>query len=201
MKHLCELLKRKESSSAVLRKALAEIDVPAAERRVDELEAERRALLLSGTDREVQAIDDRIAAENRKVERLIVMRQELERRIADAEKLEANEALSAELAGVVKKREATIRAIVDGYPPLAAAIVEILEGIGETEEAIVNVNSKLHAAGRPDESLKPIESSIFPDWRHYPMSLRSTIRLPAFNDGFARGWAYSEFHAVRGPAE
>src|SRR4051812_21894139 len=102
---LLSVFRRKETSSSALRDVLSKIDIAAAERKVDELERERRGLLLEGTEAEVNKLEAKIGAENRDIERLVVMRDELQRRIAEAERVEAGEVLSAELAKVKRERD------------------------------------------------------------------------------------------------
>lgn len=82
-------------TAAELRATLAEIDQQALERKVDAIEAERRKLLLRGSDAELTAIMADLTAANLQCERAAAAADELKRLIGEAERREAAEQLEA----------------------------------------------------------------------------------------------------------
>src|SRR5690242_5137371 len=77
-------LRTGKSSVAEITAALAEIDVDALEAASEALEAERRRVLLDGSDKDLEAIEAKITAADREVERAVAAKAELERRLEQA---------------------------------------------------------------------------------------------------------------------
>lgn len=127
----------KERSAESLRADLAAIDVPALEAEVDRLEGERRRLLLSGTDAELIAIDGEITAANLTTERAVAAVKELEVRIADADKREADAAIAGTEEAAKK-----LHAEVD------ADQVEIDKAADKLASMLNTHRTKLHTLGQ-----------------------------------------------------
>lgn len=162
MKRFLDLLRQPRPSSTDLRKALDQVDVPAAQADHDQLKAERAALLMEGDDRTLDALETRISAAARQVERAEILRQQLVSKIAEAEAREADEALTAERAAVEAEAVATAKALRTAYPKLATELVMLLERLSAAEAGVVAMNAKLGAAGRGDDFLAEVEIRAFP---------------------------------------
>lgn len=128
--------KAKKRSAADLRVTLAEIDPKALEAEVDRLEAERRRLLVHGSDAEVLAIGNEITAANLACERGGAAIEELNRLIAEAERREANEAIAETEAAATK-----LHADVD------ANQVEIDKAADRLASLLNSHRTKLHNLG------------------------------------------------------
>lgn len=63
-----------------LRQTLDQINIEGLEAAAEKLEAERRRVLLDGSDKELEAIETKIAAANRDIERAYAAKAELEKR-------------------------------------------------------------------------------------------------------------------------
>lgn len=85
-----DLLRRPQASAAELRAALDSLSAPDAEREVDAIEAERRRILLDGTDADLATIETRISAACRTLERTTAAIDELQRRLAETERAEGD---------------------------------------------------------------------------------------------------------------
>lgn len=136
-------------TSTELRAALAEIDQASLERRVDAIEAQRRQLLLTGTDAELQALLQDLAAANLEAERGTVAAEELKKLIANAEARER--AVEVEKTGERAKAQET--ALVEAYvelDDLAGRIVELLGDVETGRENLRLLNIEVKAANRPD---------------------------------------------------
>lgn len=83
------ILQKQHPTSSELRAALAALDQAAAERIVNQLEEQRRSLLLTeGMDKQIDEMDARINAAVREVEKLSARKGELARRLVDVERHE-----------------------------------------------------------------------------------------------------------------
>jgi chromosome segregation ATPase len=193
LKALIGLLKTPKTPSAVLREQLDSLPtaIQTAERQADELEADRRTILLEGTDADLAAIEDKIVQANRDAERLHEAKRVLERRLAEAEKQEAEDALSTERDATEKESADVAKQIGSEYPKLARRLTEMLQRLVDAEEQVEAINAKLSAAGRGDERLDGPERRIFPkaaNPNYQFWHLGAEIRLPHFADQWAPGW-------------
>ncbi|TIL93058.1 MAG: hypothetical protein E5Y73_14815 [Mesorhizobium sp.] len=143
-KTLLNTIRKPKSGREEIEVALAKLDVDAAERAAEDLEAERRDLLVSGDDKDLAIIEERIAAANRVIERSIAMRRELERRLADIrdEEIEAERRQRFEAA---KAATAEAGKALARYPKLAREILDVLEAVAIAEVAIEVANKQLPA--------------------------------------------------------
>jgi hypothetical protein len=186
------LRKNKAVGTADLKAALAGLDLAAAEAEVERLETARRQALLGGDDAALVAVEARIVAGNRDVERIGLMIDELQRRIAKAEGDALETALTDELARVAAEAEEVELLLKDRYPQLAAELVQLLTRLQSAEAAVATINSRLVAAGRSGARLAPVEARVIPvvsGMLVEPQSLLSRTRLRSFSrTRFAPGW-------------
>ncbi|OJU51142.1 MAG: hypothetical protein BGO03_01795 [Mesorhizobium sp. 61-13] len=179
---LAEILKltRKPSNPrSEIVTALAELDIDAAEREAADLEAQRRRLLVSGDDTALEAIEVKITAANRAIERTLALREELEARLAgiDAETAEADRRARYEQA--VSIRAAGEKALRK-YPQIARQLLDLLETLASAEIAISAAN-----ADRPEGSpeLESVEAM-----RCLPAEPRELLRTESVPDA----WCYQD---------
>lgn len=144
--NLAKLLKSlanpKPQTAADLRAMLAKIDQQALLAVVERLEAERRRLLVHGSDVDLAAIDAELAAANRSCERAGAAIDELHRLIAEAEGREAEAAIVALEAETVRIRD------------------EIEADRAEVEKAADQVSAMLAAVGSKIATLTRQEQEI-----------------------------------------
>ncbi|MFC3323323.1 hypothetical protein [Mesorhizobium cantuariense] len=142
LRTLLATIRKPKTGRQEIEAALAKLDVDAAECAAEDLEAERRNLLVSGDDKDLAAVEEKIAAANRVIERSIAMRSELERRLAaiHGEEIEAERRQRFEAA-----KAATVEAgkAMAKYHGLARQIVDILETVAAAEVAIEATNKQL----------------------------------------------------------
>lgn len=223
MKRFLDLLRQPQPASADLRRALDQVDVPAAQAEHDRLKAERAALLMEGDDRTLDALEARIAAAARQIERAEILRGQLGTAIGAAEAREAAEALTAERAAVEAEAAATAKALRTAYPKIATELVALLDRLEAAEVAVKAINKKLTAAGRLEaDRVAEVETRAFPLGPHQygpDKSILGRITLaekpglcPGYNDRpDTGGWviqnptgagvAMDFGHAVSGPSQ
>ncbi|RWN44769.1 MAG: hypothetical protein EOR96_00025 [Mesorhizobium sp.] len=142
LKSLLSTIRKPKTGRQEIEAALAKLDIDAAELAAEDLEAERRNLLVNGDDKDLAAIEERITAANRVIERSIAMRRELERRLADisSEEIESERRQRFEAA-----KAATVEAgkALAKYSGLARQIVDIIETVAAAEVAVEAANKQL----------------------------------------------------------
>ena len=181
-----EILKKltgagKPPSAAELRTARDDIDEAALRRAVEAAEVSRCDALLTGDDEAIEKAEQEVAAARRNLDRARAAAEVLGERIALAEQAEAGAALDAERAAVEAEARATADAIRKAWPSLQLKMVALLDRLDAAEQAVSEVNRKLHAAGRGEEVVQSVE------WRARPrprfqheavMSITSNVMLP-----------------------
>lgn len=139
--------KAKKRSAADLRATLAEIDPKALEAEVDRLEAQRRRLLVHGSDAEVLAIGAEITAANLACERGAAAIEELNRLIAEADQREAEAAIETTVA----EAEKAGRQIADTATEVdvaTGALAALLGKLSTQTATLRSLNGPLEKAGR-----------------------------------------------------
>lgn len=190
MRSLLSLIREPRSSLPELRRALSEISIGAFESAVAQLEAERHAVLLDGTDDTILAHDAKLAAARLDRDRAIAAHSALNARIAEAQQREAAEALQAERDAVETEAAATAAALARTYPEAARTIAELFTRLQAAEEAVDRVNAKLREAGRLQEQLAAVETRVIPtppDEYAPAHALANRVVLPEI-PSFAPGW-------------
>lgn len=142
-----------------LRRALAEIEaaLPDAEAAVIAAEQARAAGLLDLGDAEMEKVERVLAQAVRNRDRLIAGRDDTERRAVAAEAAEAKAALDREMADIEARAAKLAGTMRRRYDKAAAEIVTLLTEIVAAEEAIRDLNRRLHEAGRGAEALIGVE--------------------------------------------
>lgn len=142
------LSKPKKRAAADLRAALAEVDPKALEAEVDRLEAERRRLLVHGSDAEVLEIGIQITAANLACERGAAAIAELTRLIDEADAREAEAAIE----GTIEEADKLAREIAATSGEIDEAATKLSGLLGTftmQSGALRGLNSRLEKAGRP----------------------------------------------------
>lgn len=151
-----------------LRQTLEQIDIDGLEAAAEKREVERRRILLDGTDKELEAIETKIAAANRDIERAYAAKAELEKRLESA----IAAATEAELASIYNsakaKADAAAKMLRKEYPDLGRRFVELIRAVAEADVAVEEANKRLPADAAP---LWPVEVAV----RRRPGSEEKTI--------------------------
>jgi hypothetical protein len=149
MKNILDLLRKPKNSSAELRDALSQLSVAEAEKLVETLEADRRKYLLDGSEKELEAIEAKLASANRDVERTYVAIEELKRRIAEAGTAEASAQLERTMAAARELAVNMVDLYVDAYRHLEALGVTVRQIVVSKRE-MNDANELATAAKRSD---------------------------------------------------
>lgn len=144
-----KLLRRPSNTAADLKAALAAIDLQGAEAVAEAMEAERRRVLLDGTDKQLAEIEARIIAANRDVERLYAAKEELERRIEAATVVEAQQDRAVQYAAAKAQSEAATKLIATKYPAIGRDFVALLKTLAEAQVAVDVANHNLPDGATP----------------------------------------------------
>ena len=177
LKSLLSLVRKPANARDEIVSALAAIDVAAAERQADALEIERRRVLVSGDDRDLAAIEEKIVAANRQIERSLAMREEFEARLDRLDDTAAEQARKKAYDFALSERGRAEKAL-KRYPAVARQIVELLAEIATAELAIASANADLpagavsiglaemHLRGLPADEREIVSEESFAAW-HY----------------------------------
>lgn len=145
------LLTAKSPASADLAAAAAQAraEAEAAGADVDRLAAERRRILLDGTDDALAKHDEAAAGAARRRDRAGALAEELERKTAEAAQRETDEGRLAAYAAAKTRGEAAAKLLTKEYPEIARRAVALLRELAEAEAAIVAANTALPAGVEP----------------------------------------------------
>ncbi|MDH6235156.1 hypothetical protein M2281_005778 [Mesorhizobium soli] len=143
------LIAKPKSSVAELEAALSRFNIDELESAADKLEADRRRILLNGSDRELEDIESKITGANRKIERALAAKDELEKRLREAAAAEADSVRLARYRAAKKAGELAAARAADEYPRHAAAIVELIRALAEATAAVELANGDLPAGQDP----------------------------------------------------
>lgn len=155
-KSLIGLIKKPKSPVEELERALENIDIPAAETKVETLEKQRREMLLSGSNDEVAALDLKIRDANLDVERLAAMQETLTQRIA-AMKSQGAEEIRRKAYVAAQGGYDTAREILQDYEKNAKAIVACIGKLAELDKLIDTTNADLPEGV---EALQTVEAKV-----------------------------------------
>lgn len=193
IENVLAFLRTPAASSEALRTKLLEVErlIPEAEAEASRLAVERAGLLLSASDREIEAVERREADARRAVDRLRAAQEELARRLDEAERAEARAALDADRVDAERLAAETAARVTKEYPAAARKIAALVDDLARAEAAVAAVNSRLVDAGRGDEVLPEVEQRALPapdGLYDVPHRLRNSVSLPPCNgfDGAGR---------------
>jgi hypothetical protein len=149
IQNILKKLRAGKSSAAEIEDALSRINIDEMERAAEELEAERRRILLDGSDKDLEAIEARITVANRDIERAVAAKEELERRLGDAVAAEQNGERLARYRTAKAKGEQAAARLAKEYPGYAKGIVDLIRIIAEATVEVQLVNESLPAGVDP----------------------------------------------------
>lgn len=164
---MLEILRKlagKPASSGDLRAALAEIEA-AGDRAAaahGEARAAFEAAVIAGDERAVVKAEAARTDAARAMDRSEVAAADLRRRLADAEALEADAALDADVDAVRREADSVRKILVGDYVKATRTIVDTLRRLAAAEDQVAAINARLAAAGRTAELLPEIEATTFP---------------------------------------
>ncbi|TSE07586.1 hypothetical protein C1D09_018820 [Mesorhizobium intechi] len=183
-----KLLRRQSNTAADLKAALAAIDLDGAEAVAEGIEAERKRILLDGTDKELAAVEERLAAAYRHIERLGAAKEELERRIEAATAAETQQERTVQYASAKAQADAAAKLLTTRYPAIARDFIGLLKTLAEAQLAVDDANQRLPDGaaplmdpetavrallGQPEKTLEEVKVSVWcfansPDIRVLP---------------------------------
>ena len=196
--NILEIFKKPAKTSDELKEKLAQINaqLPALKTLCDAAEAERGRGLLVLEDKQIEAIEARLARVRRDRDRAEAACAELQRQIAVAERKEAHDELSRRRAEAEKKAERVASRISIEYAKAAQAIASIVSEIHEVDALIVELNADLTYAGRIAEALERVEERVIPASKTgLRVGFSNTVSLPPLG-GF-KGVGHARDEALR----
>ncbi|MCH4560348.1 hypothetical protein [Mesorhizobium jarvisii] len=193
-KDFVAVVRKQKSGADEVRAKLALIDIDAMESRASELEAKRRALLGSGEDSDIDAIEAEIVKANRDIERATAIQEDLQKRLAAIE-AEQTRAGQEKAYSDVKARAAKMAPEIEQrYAAIDRMFTEVLYDIQVIEQAITNVNANLPEDAPPLPSFELSMRGIpgEPEQRG-----KSSLRKSAwYYTKEAEGWGLVEDHLI-----
>ena len=168
-------------TAAELRASLAEIDLAALERKVTEIERQRRDLLLRGTDAELLAITQDLTAANLEAERGQAAVDALKDMVATAQERERRENIEARAASAREVQAAMISKYLELHEP-ATNVAELLRAIDTGRRQLQPANQELLAAGRSDLKIQFPEIALAErnDWNPQSLPAIAAFALPGY---------------------
>lgn len=179
-------------SAQALREARAALDPHVVETLVRKREDARREAILSGDPKEVSRAESALQDARLEAERVQIALQELDARIEEADRREADEAVKARIREIEKLRNALRRRVERELAPALKLACEILGEIAAVDEEIDLANGDFVAKGRT-ERLETVEEGFtpFPDGAYWPVwALRATLVIRPVADWGIKGWAW-----------
>lgn len=185
---MLEILKKlagRTPPSVELRRAIADIEAEADRASASHAEA-REALKQSvvvGDERAIAKAEAARTVAARDMDRAEIALADLRRRLDEAEAIEADAALDAEVDVVRREADALRKVLTGDYVRATRTIVDTLRRLANAEAAVAVVNARLAAAGRIDELVSEIEATTFPP-RAGLLHVRAAdvTRLKHYND-------------------
>lgn len=166
-----------EPSAASLRATLADVEarMPDAAMALDAARAERAALLLSGSDREVLAAEGRIDVARVEVDRLSAAADVLRSRLGEAEGREENARVDSLLRSADAQAARAARQFFSRYEPLAAELGGILAEVEAADEAVRAARHAALLAGKTPD-LPYVEDRVAPPGRIFQPLAEISLR-------------------------
>lgn len=149
IKKIFSPLMDQSTSAAAIRDALAAIDPAAHEAAALQLEEQRRAALVAGTDADIQRLDEQIAAAWRAHERAIARRQALEQQLTEATAREEDTVRRERYTTADKQARDAAATFQREYPRAAETIISLLRGLAEADAAVHAANERLPLGAKP----------------------------------------------------
>jgi hypothetical protein len=151
-----KLCTRETASVDELERGVASIPdvIMAAQRECEALRARHREMQISGSDSDLEKLENEMRAADRVLDRLRVMAEELDARLARAREKANAEALARRCAEVVAVRDAAVNELGVVYPKCCTALVEMIEKLARAEIMVGDLNKILPA----DKQIQGVES-------------------------------------------
>jgi chromosome segregation ATPase len=111
-------LRGQANTAEQLRQTLDQIDIEGLEAAAEKLEAERRGVLLDGSDKDVEAVEAKIATANRDIERAYAAKAELTKRLDEAAAAATEAELLDRYNTAKAKADAAAKLLRKEYPEL-----------------------------------------------------------------------------------
>ncbi|CDX39196.1 hypothetical protein MPLA_290070 [Mesorhizobium sp. ORS 3359] len=132
-----------------LQATLDALDIEGLEAAAENLEVERRRVLLDGTDKDLEAIEAKIASANRDIERAYAAKTELTKRLEAAKAAATESELRARYDAAKAKADAAGQKLQREYPELAKRLVSLIRTLAEADVAVEEANRQLPADAPP----------------------------------------------------
>ncbi|CDX22111.1 hypothetical protein MPL3356_390151 [Mesorhizobium plurifarium] len=132
-----------------LQATLDALDIEGLEAAAENLEVERRRVLLDGTDKDLEAIEAKIASANRDIERAYAAKTELTKRLEAAKAAATESELRARYDAAKAQADAAGKMLRKEYPELAKRLVSLIRTLAEADVAVEEANRQLPADAPP----------------------------------------------------
>ncbi|MCA3635053.1 MAG: hypothetical protein INF18_04970 [Methylobacterium sp.] len=183
-------LKAGPVSATALREARAALDPHVAETTVRRREDARREAILSGDPKEIARAESALTDARLEAERVKIAMEELESRIADADRREADEAVSARVREIEARRDALRRRVTRDVAPALKVTCDVLTEVAALDAEIDRANGDFASTGRAERIAATEEGfTPYPDGAYWPIwALRATITIRPIADWGVSGW-------------
>ncbi len=128
--------------------------IETAEHECDALRARHREMQISGSDSDLEKLENEMRAANRVLDRLRVMAEEMEARLARAREEASAKELARRCAEVIAVRDAVAKEMTVVYPKCCVALVGMIEKFARAEIMVGDLNKILPA----DKRIQGVES-------------------------------------------
>jgi hypothetical protein len=147
-------------SAQSLREARAALDPHVAENLVRKREEARREAILAGDPKEVMRAESALNDARMELERIGIAIEELETRIAEADRREAEEVVQARIRDLMKRRDAVRKRIERELVPALRSASEVLNALAEIDAEIIAWNATNYVA--PERVIDLVEVGLTP---------------------------------------
>jgi chromosome segregation ATPase len=136
MQNIIKSMRGQAKTADQLSQALDQIDIEALEAAEEKLEAERRRVLLDGSDKDLEAIEAKIATANRDIERAYAVKAELTKRLDEAAAAATEAELTERYSSAKAKADAAAKMLAKEYPAIGRRFVDLIRAIAEADIAV-----------------------------------------------------------------
>lgn len=201
MINFIEILRKSKPTAAELRAAVADLSVADLEKRIAQLEADRRKALLFGSATELEKIDAAITSANTDAERIAVAIEELTGKIAEAEQREANNEIERLAAEARDNWKGLQKAYLQYHDLCEKTLLPLLDEMDHLNAKHAELNRALGTHGRTDlKTLHPLQVMQI-ELKRLPGNLPvlTDIRLPFYRPAAPDGITLAHLKSMRCP--
>ena len=176
-----------------LKGALAALDIEGADKAVTRAESARRDAILQGDDGAVTRAEQALVKARLERERIAIASDELTKRLAEAEKAEADQRLDRVRVDAERFRDQVRARMKRDLVPALRTACDVLQAVVAADEAIKTANAELVSAGRPP--LQGVEDGFTPtpENQYGPLHhVGANVRIPRLDGWNVPGFGWTE---------